>query len=146
MTEKIRTVEQQSVVFKKEDKMLKLEKLFQTFNTTEVGLNNTFQNFANTIKVHKTSTGDVLNKLQSRIVTATQGIAELQAQLQSLKLILWNAEINFNASKVSSVDKAFSVIIEIPEYSKYRRNEAVQFGDPFYNHYTQWIQNVFGTI
>ena len=77
----------------------------------------------------------MLNKQQSRIVNATQGIAKLQTQLQwtilLLKPILWNAEIIFNASKVSSVDKAFSV--KIPEYSKHR---AVQFGDPFYTHYS----------
>ena len=69
ITEKLRTVEQQFPAFKKEDKMIKLEKLFQTLNTTEIGLNITkqqlseaFQYFASTIKVHETSTGDGVNK------------------------------------------------------------------------------------
>jgi len=46
--------------FKKENKMIKLEKLFQTLNTTEVGLNiakqqlsETFQYFTSTIKYMK---------------------------------------------------------------------------------------------
>ena len=79
-------------------------------------------------------------EFQGKIIEIeTTRITELEAKLEMnakhIDQIFWNAEINSNASKLSSGDQIVPVIVKMSEYAKKKSDEDTWYSHSFYTHH-----------